>query len=99
MPYTAVWEPPPEPFEKYGARWHWDRRLVAEQCRLVRTSLEEFVNRNLAQLDQMMRSVIDRARAKISLREVPHSTSEHAARNKGETCEEREAPCKCKPRR
>lgn len=80
VPYGAVWRPPEEPTDTEGFDWHWRPEILAAHREKVRVSLEGFLNRNLAQLDQMVRTVwfiIERARAAIvDFTEVPHRLGE-----------------------
>jgi hypothetical protein len=81
VPYSAVWQPPAEPWEKYGHDWHWTAALLTAHRREVRRSLEAFMNGKLAQLDRMVRTgwwILKEARVRISsLKEIPHAKGEY----------------------
>ena len=55
VPRTAVWQLPVEPRAK-RTHWYDDPGLVAKHREAVRQSLESFVNEQLAQLDEMVRT-------------------------------------------
>lgn len=86
VPYTAVWQLPEEPWREKGVNWHWRPAVLGSHRKRVRASLEDFLNRKLRSLDEMVRSgwfIIKRARVKVSeLREVPHSRKEHSEHQK-----------------
>lgn len=80
VPPSAIWQPPPEPWQEHGSDWHFDPALLAAQNAKVKQSLEVFLNGNLQRLDHMVRTgwwILRKARVRVStLEEVPHAPSE-----------------------
>src|SRR5690348_15791411 len=56
VPYSALWQPPIEPYEKYGGYWFKQPARYRAHSEAVKRSLRAFLNRNLERLDQMMRT-------------------------------------------
>jgi hypothetical protein len=70
-----VWEPPREPTERYGFKWHENPEARRAHREAVRQSLEQFLNEHLARLYHMLRTgwwVLGKVRVRVvECRPVP----------------------------
>lgn len=79
VPLSAVWDPPGEPYKAKGAKW------IPAHRRAMTKSLLNFLNKQLAGLDQMLRTgsfVIERARVRaVSIKPIPEYAWKRFARD------------------